>query len=201
LEKRGHIVKQDRRTGKQTTSMRVCYPVPDNVPTEAKLYDEPVISPPDVYDEPVISTPPVYDQTSNGDSQFAPDSCGLQSDDYSSLREELYVAKAKELNSPKGLGSQFDEFRSALPMEKKTRERELPSVSLRSHLPATFATLDCRAQVACLERAFNGIGRNADIIVEPERREYSSLLYGIGETYGQENFGYQAARLYEEIAI
>lgn len=193
LEKRGHIVKQDRRTGKQLTAIRVNYPVPENVPDGTEPYDETVIPNPDQYDETSISGALIYDQTSNGHSAFAEDSRELQSDDYISLREELDVAKAMELDSPKVRHQNSNELYPA----KAGR----PMMSLRRRLPPNFDVMASHAQVPCIDRVFRSMGGDPETIITTERHEISSLLDSISEAYSDEPTGQQAARLYGEIAV
>ncbi len=192
LERLDLIEKQDRRGGKGLTAIRVRYDTPDNVPHGDVQYDEPATLDAPQYDEQVTSNGGQYDQMAQSDALPPAEFLAEQAHHYSSRREELDVAEAKELNSPKVRHFDFS--------EKDTRERGLPTTSLRPHLPAHFNNLPSHAQVPLIERAYKAIGGDPDRIPPPERAEIASLLDAISEAFPDEATGQQAARLFGEIA-
>ncbi|MFC3786700.1 DNA-binding MarR family transcriptional regulator [Sphingopyxis italica] len=192
LERLDLIEKQDRRGGKGLTAIRVRYDPPDNVPRGDVQYDEAATLGAGQYDRTDINDDGQYDQTARSNAlppaEFLPD----QRHHYSSLREGLDVAEAKELNSPEGAHFGFSEL--------DPRERGLPMVSLKQHLPKLFDKLASYAQVPAIERAFKAMGGDPDRIPTPERTEIASLLDAISEAFAGEPTGQQAARLFGEIA-
>lgn len=112
--------------------------------------------------------------------------------DYISLKEELHFDESRELDSDKLRHFDFSEL--------DPRERGLPMVSLRQHLPARFDELASFAQVPAIERAFKAMGGDPERIPTPERIEIASLLDSIALAFPDEPTGQQAARLFGELA-
>lgn len=200
LETHALIQKQDRRGGKGLTAIRVRYDTPDNVPTAPVQNDETVTLDPAQYDQRDIKNSPQYDQTAQMEQPRPAENRDDPADHYSSLREELDFAKAKELNSPKERTFKTDNFVGNLGKKLDAPKGKLGRVSIFEKLGANFGDVTSGGQVAIIERAFTEIERNPDSIAPRERQELSSLLWAIHETFHDEPFGQQALRLHEEIA-
>lgn len=176
LELHDLIQRQDRRGGHTEAAMRVRYDTPDNVPDDTSQYDEPVTL--DMTDRSFQ-----YDENDHSSAPRPAENCDEQPPHYSSLRGELDVAEAKELNSPK-----VRDFEIAM------RPGEIIG-----QLPANFNDLPTGAQVAKIEAAFKGINRDPDVLPDWERTRLSKWLLDTFDNFPDDTFGQQAARLLGEI--
>lgn len=111
---------------------------------------------------------------------------------YIPLNGGIDLEESREINS--------DNLHILDSSEIDPRERGLPTISLRQHLPARFNDLASHAQVPAIERAFKAMGGDPDRIPSTERTEIASLLDAIAEAFPDEPTGQQAARLFGEIA-
>lgn len=118
---------------------------------------------------------------------------------YIPLNGELDVAEARKKTPLNGATLEFPKNDNG--NEIDSAEAGLGKESLRAALPASFETLDCAAQVACVERAFKPYQGNADLIDSKERGEIATLLWTIHDAFHDEAIGQQANRLYEELAV
>lgn len=189
LLRAGYVTREPQVMDKRRFTLRVQYPAEDSWRMDQ-------LSPPqhdpdtgEIVGEATNRAPEIVGDGEEGNGGF---SKGI-GPDYISLKEELDFDESKEKNSTKWRHVDFS--------EKDTRERGLPKVSLRQHLPARFNDLASHAQVPAIERAFKAMGCDPDRIPRSERTEIASLLDAISEAFPDEPTGQQAARLFGEIAM